>query len=91
MRPGVGFYHVWLDRFEAEIPGMPEGAGPLDAVDNWSVGYLRPEGYQVMASFARSRREGALRRELAAPAYAGELALCIGDVAGGSHYFALPR
>ena len=88
---GVGFYHVILESFEAEIAGLPEGIRPLDIVDNWSVGYLRPEGYQVMAEFARSRREGALARELAVPAYAGELMMCVGDIAGGSHYFALPR
>ena len=89
VRPGVGFYHVWLDRFEAEIPGMPEGAGPLDAVDNWSVGYLRPEGYEVMAAFARSKRIPELQRELAVPAYAGELAMCVSDVMGRSFLYAL--
>ena len=88
---GVGFYHVILEDFSTPIDGLPEGISPLDIVDNWSVGYLRDEGYQVMAEFARSRREGALRRELAVPAYLGELALCVGDIAGGSHYFALPR
>ena len=91
VQTGVGFYHVFLEGFEAEIPNLPEGIKPLDIVDNWSVGYLRPEGYQVMAEFARSRREGALRTELAVPAYAGELALCIGDIAGGCHAYALPR
>ena len=88
---GVGFYHVILEDFSTDIPGLPEGALPMDVVDNWSVGYLRPEGYQVMAEFARSKRAGALQRELAVPAYAGKLALCVGDVAGGSHYFALER
>lgn len=88
---GIGFYHVILEAFFTPIEGLPEGAEGLDMVDNWSVGYLRDEGYQVMAEFARSRREGALKTELAVPAYLGELALCVGDVAGGSHYFALPR
>ena len=88
---GVGFYHVVLEDFSTSIDGLPEGIDPLDIVDNWSVGYLRDEGYQVMAEFARSKREGALRRELAVPAYLGELALCVGDIAGGSHYFALSR
>ena len=88
---GVGFYHVVLEDFSTSIDGLPEGIEPLDIVDNWSVGYLRDEGYQVMAEFARSKREGALRRELAVPAYLGELALCVGDIAGGSHYFALSR
>ena len=88
---GVGFYHVFLNAFDAHIPGMPEGKTPLDAVDNWSVGYIRPEGYCVMAEFARTRREGALRQELAVPVYSGELALCVSDVMGRSFYYALDR
>ena len=91
IRTGVGFFHVNLDSFVADIPGMPEGHDPLDAVDNWSVGYLRPEGYRVMAEFARSRKEGALRRELAVPVYDGELAVCVGDVMGRSFYYAIDR
>ena len=91
VHPGVGFYHVYLEDFRTQIEGMDEGADPLDALDNWSVGYLRPEGYQVMAEFARGRKEGALRRELAAPAYAGDLAMCVSDVLGRCHYFALDR
>jgi hypothetical protein len=55
------------------------------------VGYLRPEGYRVMAEFARTRREGALRRELAVPVYGGELALCVSDVTGRSFYYAVKR
>ena len=91
VRAGVGFYHVFLESFEADFPGLPEGVCPLDGVDNWSVGYLRPQGYQVMAEFARSRREGELARELAAPAYEGQLAMCVSDVTGRSFYFALDR
>ena len=91
VHPGVGFYHVQLEAFAAEIPGMPEGAEPLDAVDCWSVGYMRPEGYAVMAEFQRSKRQPRLLRELAAPAYAGELAICISDVAGRSFYYLLDK
>ena len=91
IRTGVGFFHVFLEGFDADIPGMPEGHAPLDAVDNWSVGYMRPEGYRVMAEFARSRKEGALRRELAVPVYGGELAVCVGDVTGRSFYYAIDR
>ncbi|MBQ8108559.1 MAG: hypothetical protein IJ124_00155 [Clostridia bacterium] len=89
VRSGVGFYHLMLENFEIDIPNLPEGAQSMDCVDNWSAGYLRPEGYRVMAEFARNKREGALRRELAIPAYAGELALCVADVTGRSFYFAL--
>ncbi|MBR3273746.1 MAG: hypothetical protein IKF98_07485 [Clostridia bacterium] len=88
---GVGFYRVVLERFDVDIPGLPEDGAPLDAVDNWSVGYLRPEGYRVMAEFARTRREGALRRELSVPVYSGELALCVSDVTGRSFYYAVER
>lgn len=91
IRTGVGFFHVFLEGFDADIPGISEGHAPLDAVDNWSVGYLRPEGYRVMAEFARSRKEGALRRELAVPVYGGELAVCVGDVTGRSFYYAIDR
>jgi len=70
---------------------MPGGAGPLDAVDNWSVGYLKPDGYHVMAEYARSRQKGALCGELAVPAYEGELAICVADVTGRSFYYALER
>lgn len=90
-RPGVGFYHVQLDRFDTDIPGMPEGAGPLDAVDNWSAGYMKPEGYCAMAEFARSRRAPELQTELAVPAYAGELAICVSDVLGRSYFYLLDR
>ncbi len=89
VRPGVGFYHVQLEAFDAAIPGMPEGAAPLDAVDCWSVGYLRPEGYAVMAEFQRTKRAPELQRELAVPAYAGRLAMCVGDVSGRSFYYLL--
>lgn len=91
VRAGVGFFHVCLEGFDADIPGLGENCAAMDAVDNWSVGYLRPEGYRVMAEFARTRKEGELRRELAVPVYGGELALCVGDVTGRSFYYALER
>ena len=89
VHPGVGFYHVVLEDFRTDIPGMPEDGAPLDAVDNWSVGYMRPEGYRVMAEFARSKKAPELARELAVPVYAGELALCVGEVTGRCSYYAL--
>ena len=91
VRAGVGFYHVLLQRFEAEIPGLPEDAAPLDAVDNWSVGYVRDGGYEVMAEFARGKRRPALETELAVPAYSGRLAMCVSDVTGASWLYALEK
>ena len=89
VQAGVGFYHVLLHDFQANIPALPAGAGPLDAVDNWSVGYLRPEGYVVMAEFARSKRRPELETELAVPAYSGQLALRVNDVTGRGWLYAL--
>ena len=88
---GVGFYHIRLNRFEVPVAGLPEDLSPLDAVDSWSAGYLREGGYEVMAEFARSRRAPSLQAELAVPAYAGQLALCVNDVAGRSYLYAVDR
>ena len=87
--PGVGFYHVRLLRFDGRVPGMPEDAGALDAVDNWSVGYLRANGYEVMAAFARDRRNPELAEELTAPVYSGALAMAVSDVAGRTWFYRL--
>ena len=87
LQPGVGFYHVSLDSFVPAPGSMPREFDGLDAVDNWSVGYLRPDGYHCMAEFARSRREPALKTTLDAPVYAGDLALCVSDVTGRSFYY----
>ena len=84
---GVGFYHVILRRFEVPVPGLPEDAQPMDCVDNWSVGYLREDGYEVMSDFVRTRRHAALRDELVVPMFAGTLAVCVSDVLGRSWYF----
>lgn len=87
--PGVGFYHVTLESFTPEKTLLPENADPMDAVDNWSVGYLRDEKYVCMAEFARSKKEPDLKRTLDVPVYSGQLALCINDIAGNSCYYAL--
>ncbi len=80
--PGVGFYHVRLERFALE-PGLLDRAfDGLDGVDCWSVGYIRDGEYHAMAEAARTRREPALADALDAPAYAGQLALCVSDVSG---------
>ncbi|MBR1560502.1 MAG: hypothetical protein IJ646_09720 [Clostridia bacterium] len=87
--PGAGFYHVTLDRFEVDVPGLPADAGPMDAVDNWSVGYVRDGDYHVMEDYVRTRRHGGLLLELKAPAYEGQLALCVSDILGRNYYYGL--
>ena len=80
--PGVGYYHVMLGRFELE-PGILERKfDGLDAVDNWSAGYIKDGEYRAMAESARTKRSPALASTLDVPAYAGQLALCVSDVTG---------
>lgn len=87
--PGVGFYHVTLERFELE-PGVGGRAfDGLDGVDNWSVGYIRGGEYFAMAEAARSRRAPVLPEALDAPVYSGQLALCVSDVTGRCFCYAL--
>ena len=54
---------------------------------SFSVGPLREDGYHCMAEFARTKREPALKAQLDAPIYAGELALCVSDVSGRCFYY----
>ena len=74
---------------DIEIPDFPEKTLPMDCVDNWSVGYVDDGHYTVMEDCARTRRHGALAVELRAPAYSGQLAMCVSDVLGRSWYYAL--
>ena len=82
--PGVGFYHVTLERFELEPGLLDRKFEGLDGVDGWSVGYIRGGEYRAMAEAVRTKRAPALPTTLDAPAYAGQLALCVYDVSGRS-------
>jgi len=82
--PGVGFYHVILDQFTLEEGFSDRDFPRLDAVDNWSVGYIRDGVYHVYADAVRTRRNPALKDALDAPVYSGQLAVCVSDVFGRS-------
>lgn len=82
--PGVGFYHVTLNRFELEDGLMERSFSGLEGVDNWSVGYIRGDEYHAMALSARTKREPVLAEALDAPVYSGQLAICVSDVSGRS-------
>ena len=79
---GVGFYHVTLERFDVEAELCRRGFSGLDAVDNWSVGYIRGDEYHVMADTVRTKRQPKLKETLDAPVYSGQLAFCVNDVTG---------
>ena len=80
--PGIGFYHVTLDAFQLEDGVCTRALEALDAVDNWSVGYIRGDEYIAMAESLRTRRAPKLAAALDAPVYSGRLALCVSDVTG---------
>lgn len=87
--PGIGFYHVTLEKFEPE-DNVLEGHEPaLDVVDNWSVGYLRDGKYECMAEFVRTRKHAELKTMLEVPVYGGQLVMCVSDLAGRSYYYLL--
>lgn len=87
---GVGFYHVTLEAFRLHAPELNREFVGLDGVDNWSVGYLRPDGYHCMAEFARSRRSPALESTLSVPVFSGDLAIGVASVTGKSYYYRIP-
>ena len=82
--PGIGFYHVTLEKFQLEDNYLGREFKQLDGVDNWSVGYIRDGEYHVMADAVRIKRSPALANALDAPVYSGQLAICVNDVSGRS-------
>ena len=82
--PGVGFYHVALERFELEDGLLDRTLTGLDGVDAWSVGYLRDGTFVAMAESVRTKRNPAIRESLDAPVYSGQLAMCVSDITGRS-------
>lgn len=80
--PGVGFYHVTLERFDLEEGLCKRSFSGLEGVDNWSVGYIRDGEYHAMALAAPTKRSPKLSQTLDAPVYSGQLAICVSDVTG---------
>lgn len=84
VNPGIGFYHITLDRFALEVGLCNREFKGLDAVDSWSSGYIREDGYHVYAETLRTRRSPVLAETLDTPVYSGKLAICVNDVFGRS-------
>lgn len=87
---GLGYYEVQL--LDYTLPGgLPEDAvlqprdlriSGLDAVDQWSVGFLRNGVFNVYASTARRKQTPALDASLELPLLRGNVAVSIVDVLG---------
>ena len=87
---GLGYYEVELRDYrlpENALEGIarqPENLtlGGLDAVDQWSVGFLRDGVFRVYASSARRKQTPALESVLELPLLRGTVAISIVDVLG---------
>ena len=84
---GIAYYDVTLEKY------MPEGGVSartftgLDAVDNWSVGYLRGDVFVAMAHDVRLRHAPALKRVLQLPVLEGQPCIRVNDVLGRHFYY----
>lgn len=85
--PGIAYYDVTLEKYRPE-PGVSEREFQgLDAVDSWSVGYLRDGVFVSMAHDVRLRHTPALKRVLQLPVLEGRPCLRVSDVLGRYFYY----
>ena len=87
--PAISSYTVRLISFEnADTQAM--GINGLDAVDQWSCGFVQGDTYRRYASSVRSVATPALAATLEMPVCAGEPCIMIVDI-WGSRRFYLPK
>lgn len=89
MEAGIAFFDVTLERYSIEPGVCARLFSGLDAVDNWSVGYLRGGVYRSEATSFRLRQKPALETMLKLPVLDGKPCLRIGDVLGRHFYYLL--
>jgi adenine specific DNA methylase Mod len=90
VRPALGFYEVALKEYILEkdvaesLKKIPAGfsLGPLDAVDQWSAGYLKEGVFVSHSHAARLRHSPELDPVLEVPMLTGQLAIEVVDVLG---------
>ena len=82
---GIAFYDVELKGYDPRF-GERAFAG-MDAVDNWSVGYLRNGCFEAESHGVRTRRKPVLPDRLQLPVYEGSVAIRIADVYGREFYY----
>ncbi len=88
---GIGFIEVTLTGCELDWKTCgiaPLDVAGLDAVDQWSLGFLRGDDFVPMAHAARSRAHPQLQRTLEVPMVSGALCVSVLDVLGNQAFFA---
>lgn len=86
---GVGFFEITMDKYELEAGLTARAFTGLDALDNWSAGYLRDGCFHCMARDERTRQHEGLKRTLSLPIYEGPLMLRVNDVLGRYFYYVI--
>ena len=90
VQPGIGYYEIELKAFDWNVP-LPDSAfcqpaglsiAGLDAIDQWSVGFVRDGAYRAYASCARRKQTPALHTMLELPLLRGQVAISLVDVLG---------
>lgn len=85
--PGIAFYDVYLNEFEPQ-QAPADGVTGLNAVDQWSAGYLDSGVFTAMTDALRLKRSPALPPCLQLPMLRGIPAILITDIAGNRYCFA---
>jgi len=84
---GIAYYDVTLEKYMPEVGVSARSFTALDAVDNWSVGYLRNNVFVAMAHDVRLRHSPALKRVLQLPVLEGQPCIRVNDVLGRHFYY----
>ena len=88
--PGIGYYEITLQNFMPAF-SFPEGTicqpeelvvDGMDAIDQWSVGFLRDGAYRAYVSTARRKQDPKLETMLELPLFRGQVAISLVDVLG---------
>ena len=87
--PAITSYTVHLERF-VSAQAREAGLTGLDAVDQWSAGFVQGDVYRACASSARTAMTPQLQTTLEMPVCAGEPCIMIVDI-WGSRRFYLPK
>jgi len=87
VEPGIAYYDVSLLKYQPEPGVSARTFTGLDAVDSWSVGYLRDGVFLAMAHDVRLRHAPALKRVLQLPVLEGQPCIRVGDVLGRYFYY----
>ena len=88
--PGIGYYEITLNTYALgsapfeNIKTQPKGLHVvgLDAVDQWSVGFLRDGVFKAYTSAARRKQTPKLPTTLELPLLRGTVAIMVVDVLG---------